>query len=76
MTFDFDAVRDIVRCPKSHSPLIHDGEALICTDATCRLKFPIRDDIPILLLDEAEELSEDAWRAIISRHAPPASHQP
>ncbi|MFQ5731615.1 MAG: Trm112 family protein [Planctomycetaceae bacterium] len=67
MTFDFESVRDVLCCPKSHSPLVQDGESLVCTSADCRMQYPVRDDIPILLLDEADELSETDWNDIIAR---------
>ena len=47
---------DILACPKCKGD-IHpnpEGDGLIC-DA-CRLLFPIRDDIPIMLIDEAIHL--------------------
>ncbi len=71
MPFNYDAVKEILRCPKSHSPLLLDGSTLVCTDAACRLKFDIRDDIPILLLDEAEELPQTDWQAVMDRAESP-----
>ena len=44
----------ILACPDTHhSPLTVDEEAseLVCT--TCDRAFPVRDGIPVLLLDEA-----------------------
>jgi len=44
----------ILACPDTHhSPLTVDEEAseLLCT--TCDRAFPVRDGIPVLLLDEA-----------------------
>ncbi len=45
---------DILACPqcKGEVRLQDDGGALIC-DA-CRLAYPIRDDIPVMLIDEAK----------------------
>lgn len=45
---------EILVCPKSKGPLEYrpEEEALICPE--CRLRFPVRDGIPVLLLDEAE----------------------
>ena len=45
---------EILACPDTHhSPLTVDKEAseLLCT--TCDRAFPVRDGIPVLLLDEA-----------------------
>jgi uncharacterized protein len=46
---------DILACPECHSPLRVDDEAseLVCTNAACALAYPVRDDIPVLLVEEA-----------------------
>ena len=46
---------DLLACPACHSPLRADDPAseLVCTNETCRLAYPVRDDIPVLLVDEA-----------------------
>ena len=46
---------DILVCPKTHSSLVLYGDELISKDA--RLAYPIRDGIPIMLIQEARELS-------------------
>ncbi|HWG60128.1 MAG TPA: Trm112 family protein [Streptosporangiaceae bacterium] len=50
-----DWLLEILACPQCHSPLRADDEAaeLVCTDAACGLAYPVRDDIPVLLIDEA-----------------------
>lgn len=47
---------EILVCPKCRGELRYEPEAgyLICE--TDRLRYPVRDDIPILLIDEAEPL--------------------
>jgi uncharacterized protein YbaR (Trm112 family) len=48
----------ILACPDTHhSPLTVDEQAgeLLCT--TCDRAFPVRDGIPVLLLDEARHRS-------------------
>ena len=39
-----------------------DDEAneLICTNAACGLAYPVRDDIPVLLIDEARDTRDDS----------------
>jgi len=46
---------DILACPKCKGDLEYDQESkkLICNN--CRLKYDIKDDIPIMLIDEAEK---------------------
>ena len=61
MTFDFDSMKDILVCPDSKSALVPDGESLICCDPECRKQYPICDGIPIMLVEEAMELSAEQW---------------
>ena len=52
MTVDDDLL-EIVVCPDCHGALAVDDAAseLVCT--SCGLAYPVRDDIPVLLVDEA-----------------------
>jgi uncharacterized protein YbaR (Trm112 family) len=50
---------EILVCPVCKGPLKHDkarGELICRAD---RLAYPIREDIPVMLQEEARELSED-----------------
>ncbi len=46
---------DILVCPKCKGDIIllEDETGLVCP--ACRLKYPVRDGIPVMLVDEAEE---------------------
>ena len=46
---------EILACPQCHSELRTDEAAqeLVCTSSSCGLAYPVRDDIPVLLIDEA-----------------------
>ena len=46
---------EILACPNCRSPLRADEEAseLVCSSAECGLAYPVRDGIPVLLVDEA-----------------------
>jgi uncharacterized protein YbaR (Trm112 family) len=48
---------EILACPNCHAPLREDEAAseLVCTDAACALAYPVRDHIPVLLIDEARK---------------------
>jgi len=50
-----DWLLEILACPQCHAPLRADEEAsvLVCTSETCGLAYPVRDDIPVLLVEEA-----------------------
>lgn len=47
---------DILACPKCKGDLelTEKEDGLICN--ACRLCYPVRDDIPIMLIDEAQSL--------------------
>ncbi|HDZ90304.1 MAG: Trm112 family protein [Deltaproteobacteria bacterium] len=49
---------DILACPKCKGEihLTQGGDGLICD--RCRLLYEIRDDIPIMLIDEARPLDK------------------
>jgi uncharacterized protein YbaR (Trm112 family) len=48
----------ILACPKCKGgvTLQEDGSALLCS--ACGLRYPVRDGIPVMLLDEAEKVGE------------------
>lgn len=68
MAFDFDALADIMVCPQSHARLVRDGDRLVSTDSQTRLAYAIRDEIPILLVDEAATLEPSEWQALMQKH--------
>jgi uncharacterized protein YbaR (Trm112 family) len=49
------ALLEILACPACHSSLRVDDASneLACTNPACALIYPVRDDIPVLLIDEA-----------------------
>lgn len=52
---------DILACPITKGPLIYDAqkEELISTSA--RLAYPILDDIPVMLEEEARQISDEEY---------------
>lgn len=50
---------DILACPVCKGPLVYrkDQQELVCK--VDRLAYPIRDDIPVMLEDEARQLPPD-----------------
>jgi uncharacterized protein YbaR (Trm112 family) len=51
---------EILACPNCRAGLIVDdvAEELVCS--SCRYAYPVRDDIPVLLVDEARKPGDDA----------------
>jgi uncharacterized protein len=47
---------EILVCPQSRGPLRYDREKQELISPQARLAYPVRDGVPILLIDEAREL--------------------
>ena len=76
---------EVLVCPKSKQPLVYfpRGEAdrdeadafLLCPSS--RLRYPIQDGVPVMLVDEAIEVTAPAVEALLARarqlglHVPP-----
>ena len=66
MSAPLDAeLMQILVCPQSHAPLKQVGDWLYSTDADTRRRYPIRDGIPIMLIDESEVVDEDNFRKVM-----------
>lgn len=59
---------EILACPETKAPVVEDGDWLVSTDANTRRRYPVRDGIPILLVEESEMMGEEAWREVMKRH--------
>lgn len=45
-------------CPLTQAPLVYDAERQELISRPAKLAFPIRDGIPIMLVDEARKLDD------------------
>ncbi len=59
---------DILCCPETKADLVLDGDTLVSTDKETRRMYRIEDDIPIMLIEESEQLSMEEWIAIMQKH--------
>ena len=59
---------EILVCPVTKGPLIYDKSAGELISKSARLAYPIRNDIPVMLEDEARKLT-DAEIETLSRRA-------
>lgn len=51
---------EILACPKCKAPVVQKDDTLTCTGDTCGLVYPIRDGIPVMLIEEATRPGEQA----------------
>jgi uncharacterized protein YbaR (Trm112 family) len=58
---------EILACPDDKGPLYYfaDDGFLYCP--ACRRRYEIRDEIPIMLIDEAQQLDTSAGDALVER---------
>lgn len=59
---------DILCCPESKADLVLEGDTLISTDRETRRRYRIEKDIPIMLIEESEQLSLEEWESIMKNH--------
>lgn len=78
MTFSQESLdKTQLICPKTKTALVLEGDGLINVDPDSRLKYSIQDDIPVMLVDEAVELSPEEWADVMRRHGrDPQTGQP
>ncbi len=50
---------EILVCPLTKARLVYDRDKQWLVSTAAKLAYPIREDIPILLVDEAMELDEE-----------------
>ena len=59
---------DILCCPETKADLVLDDNTLVSTDKNTRRRYRIEEDIPVMLIDESEQLSVEEWKEIMKRH--------
>ncbi len=59
---------DILCCPETKADLVLDGNFLVSVDSKTRRRYRIENDIPIMLIEESEQLDDETWKEIMKRH--------
>lgn len=49
---------EVLVCPLTKTPLVYDRKAKELISKKAGLAFPVRDGVPILLVDEARKISQ------------------
>lgn len=77
MPFDFKSLAALLVCPRSKAALVLEGQSLVSVDPATRLRYEVRDEIPVMLVDEATEVPLPEWQEIMRRHGhDPATGRP
>lgn len=59
---------DILCCPETKADLVLDGDSLVSVDKNTRRRYKIKDDIPVMLIEESEQLGLEEWKKIMQKH--------
>lgn len=59
---------DILCCPETKVDLVLDGDSLVSVDKNTRRRYKIKDDIPVMLIEESEQLGLEEWKEIMQKH--------
>ncbi len=59
---------DVLCCPETKADLVLDGNFLVSTDKATRRRYRIEDDIPIMLIEESETMTEVDWQEVMKKH--------
>lgn len=72
-TIDSELMKILV-CPESHASLVQVGDWLYSTDPKTRRRYPVRDGIPIMLIDESEVVEPQEFERIMQQAQESASN--
>ncbi|MGH9178803.1 MAG: Trm112 family protein, partial [Acidimicrobiales bacterium] len=58
---------EILDCPEDNGPLLYFEEEQALYNPRLKRRYAIRDDIPIMLIDEAETLADDEHQRLLAK---------
>ncbi|MBV8979328.1 MAG: Trm112 family protein [Acidimicrobiia bacterium] len=58
---------DILACPEDKGPLLYFQDEDALYNPRLKRRYAIRDDIPIMLIDEAETVSDDEHKRLLAK---------
>ena len=59
---------NILCCPETKADLVLEGNFLVSTDKATRRRYKIENDIPVMLVEESEQLPLEEWQEIMKKH--------
>ncbi len=58
---------EIMVCPQSRAKLVLHGDWLYSTDRETRRKYPVRDGLPVMLVEESMEASPEEFDEVMAQ---------
>lgn len=65
-TIDPEFLKKFLRCPESKAELVQSGEWLYSTDPNTRRKYPVRDGLPVMLIEESQVADPEEFSRVVS----------
>ncbi len=62
-----DWMLEKLACPLSKAPVVRQGEWLYSTDPETRRRYPIRDGIPTMLIEESETVDPTEFERVMAQ---------
>lgn len=62
-----DELLELLVCPETKEPLVYFEDEQFLLSPEAGLRYPIEDDIPVMLPEEAEEVDEDELDELLER---------
>ena len=66
MTLD-PKLLEILACPEDKGPLLYFADELALYNPRLRRRYAVRDDIPIMLIDEAETVDDGEHQRLLAK---------
>lgn len=66
---------EMLICPLARKPLVQVGDWLYSTDSDTRRRYPIRDGIAVMLIDESEIVSPEEFNKVMAEAENQASQK-
>ena len=60
---------EILACPEDKGPLLYFEDEAALYNPRLKRRYPIRDDIPVMLIDEAEAVGDDEHQRLEAKAA-------
>lgn len=70
MAIDLQPFVQILVCPACRSKLVIDGRSFVCSSSDCRRRYIVKDDIPVMLVDETHAVTPEEWTALMAATTP------
>ena len=58
---------EILACPEDKGPLLYFDDESRSTTRACKRRYAVRDDIPIMLIDEAETVDDAEHDRLVAK---------